>query len=53
MYYGAKFLQATGLAVILVSFFLRFPQLLDTKILTLGGLIFFCGWVLQRYGLKK
>ena len=53
MYYIAKFLQAAGLGVILVAFLSRFPHLMDTKIFGFGGLIFFSGWLLQQFGLKK
>jgi hypothetical protein len=53
MYYIAKFLQAGGLAIILVGFLIRFPHLMDTKLLGLGGMIFFGGWLLQNVGLKK
>lgn len=53
LYYFAKFLQATGLGVILIGFLLRFPRLMDTKLLALGGLVFFFGWALQNFGLKK
>ncbi len=53
MYYVAKFLQASGLAVILVGFLIKFPKLMDPKWIGLGGVIFFCGWILQNYSLKK
>ena len=53
MYYIAKFLQAAGLALILLGFLIRFPHLMDTKLLGLGIVVFCGGWVLQNYGLKK
>ena len=53
MYFIAKFLQAVGLAVMLFSFLISFPNLMDRALLVLAGLIFLSGWILQTYGLKK
>jgi hypothetical protein len=53
MYYIAKFLQAVGLAIILLGFLATFPRLMDRTLLTLGGCVFLSGWIFQTYGLKK
>lgn len=53
VYITAKFLEASGLAVIFVGFIVRFPRLIDMKILLLGGLIFLGGWVLDNKGFNK
>lgn len=53
MYFLAKFLQAAGLGTILVGFIIKFPALMDMKIFFFGGIVFFSGWILQKYGLKR
>jgi len=53
MYYISKFLQAAGLALVLFGFLIKFPRLMDTKLLGLGIVIFLSGWLLQNYGLRK
>lgn len=53
MYYLAKFLQAAGLGIIFVGFFLKFPALMDMKLFILGLVVFFSGWILQKYGLGR
>jgi len=52
MYYIAKFIQAAGLTLILVSFLNNFPKLMDYKILILGIIVFIFGWIVQRFMLK-
>ena len=53
MYYIGKILQACGLAIILVGFLRRFPELMDHRSLLVGIMVFFCGWLVDRYLLKK
>ena len=52
MYYLAKIAQACGLVVILAGFLARFPNLMNTKILAMGLMIFLFGWIVQRFLLK-
>jgi len=53
MYYLGKILQAFGLGVILIGFIQKFPKLMSHRALLVGLLIFFCGWLVDRYLLKK
>ena len=49
MYYTAKGLELLGMTMIGIGFILKFPSLMDTKLL-LGGLICFAsGWVIEKY----
>ena len=52
MYYIAKFIQATGLTIILIGFIQKFPQLMNPKTILLGIAIFTSGWIIQRFLLK-
>lgn len=52
-YYVAKGIQALGLITILISFIKNFPQLMDPKIFALGILIFFSGWLIEKFILQK
>ena len=49
MYWIAKFVQAVGLAMILIGFIQRFPQLMSPKIFLLGLGVFMAGWLINRY----
>lgn len=53
VYITAKFLEASGLAVIFAGFTLRFPRLIDMKLFLLGGLLFLGGWIIENTGNKK
>lgn len=52
MYYLAKGLQFAGLLTISVGFMVRFPALMDPKLLIAGILLGACGWLIQRYLLR-
>lgn len=52
MYYAAKALELLGMFMIAVGFMIKFPKLIDPKLL-LGGLICFgSGWLIEKYILK-
>lgn len=53
MYYFAKITQATGLALIGINFVINFPKLMNTKILSIGIMVFAFGWIIQHLLLKK
>ncbi|HLF17878.1 MAG TPA: hypothetical protein VI749_03175 [Candidatus Omnitrophota bacterium] len=53
MYYLGKILQAFGLTIILIGFIQEFPELMSHRSLLVGLLIFSCGWLVDRYLLKK
>jgi hypothetical protein len=53
MYYIGKILQACGLTVILIGFIRNFPELMDHRSLAVGILIFACGWLVDRFLLRK
>ena len=52
MYYAAKALELLGMFMIAVGFVVKFPSLMDPKLL-LGCLIcFVAGWAIEKYILK-
>ena len=53
MYWAAKGLQAAGMVIILLGFIRRFPDVMDRPALAAGVLVFICGWVIDRFMLKK
>ena len=53
IYYLAKFIEATGLVVILFGFIRHFPHLMDHKTLGIGILIFLSGWLIEAFLLKR
>jgi len=53
MYYIGKILQATGLTIILIGFLQAFPELMSRQHLMVGILVFICGWLTDRYLLKR
>lgn len=53
MYYLAKIAQATGLTIVLIGFLAKFPDLMNTKVLTSGVILFGFGWFIQKFMLKK
>ncbi len=52
MYYLAKGLEVLGLTVIAIGFIIKFPALMDPKLLLAGGIIFACGWIIENYLLE-
>ena len=49
MYYAARGLELLGITLIGIGFIIKFPTLMDPKLL-LGGLICFgAGWVIEKY----
>ncbi len=53
MYYLAKILQAAAMTIITVDFIRKFPELMNPRLLLFGIILFFAGWVIERYLLKK
>ena len=53
MFYVSKGLQFIGLLVIGLGFISHFPSLMDYKLLGIGTLFFFMGWLIQKYGLNN
>ena len=53
IYYLAKTMEATGLAVIVFGFLKHFPKLMDPKIFGAGILIFLSGWLIEAFLLKR
>tara|TARA_B110000438_G_C15612772_1_gene562952 strand:+ start:686 stop:850 length:165 start_codon:yes stop_codon:yes gene_type:complete len=53
MYYISKVLQFLGLIVIGIGFIIKFPQLMDYKLLGIGTAFFVMGWTVQKFGLNK
>jgi hypothetical protein len=45
----AKFVQAAGLAMILIGFIQRFPELMSPKLFLLGLGVFMTGWLMGRF----
>jgi hypothetical protein len=53
LFYFAKTIECIGLVIIAVGFIERYPQLMNPKILLAGMLIFICGWMIERFLLKR
>lgn len=53
MYYAAKFLEATGLGLLAYGFIKTFPEKLNYKVLGVSVILFACGWIIERFVLKK
>mgnify|MGYP001408856604 CR=1 FL=1 len=53
MYYISKGLQFIGLLVIGVGFISNFPNLMEYKLLGIGGIFFIMGWIVQKFGLNS
>ena len=49
MYYAAKGLEILGMTVIGVGFFIKFPKLMDPKLLLAGIVCFVVGWAIEKY----
>jgi len=52
VYYAAKALELLGLFMIAVGFAVKFPGLMDPKLLFAGGILFTSGWIIEKYILK-
>tara|TARA_Y100001970_G_C13875528_1_gene671206 strand:- start:392 stop:550 length:159 start_codon:yes stop_codon:yes gene_type:complete len=52
MYYAAKALELLGMFMIAVGFVVKFPGLMDPKLLLGGSILFGAGWVIEKYILK-
>jgi len=53
VYYIGKILQATGLTIILIGFLQAFPELMSHRQLMVGVLIFCCGWLTDKFLLRR
>jgi len=53
MYWVGKLLEATGMVIILLGFIRNYPDVMDRPALAAGVIVFACGWVIDRYLLKK
>ena len=53
MYYVAKFLEASGLALLAYAFVRTFPEKLNYRVFGVSALLFVCGWIIEKYLLKK
>ena len=53
MYYAAKALELLGMFMIAVGFAVKFPGLMDPKLLFAGGILFASGWIIEKYILKS
>ena len=53
MYYFSKGLQLIGLITIGIGFVIKFPQLMDYKLLGIGSAFFVMGWAVQKFGLGE
>ena len=52
MYYAAKGLELLGMFMIAVGFFVKFPKLMDPRLLLAGIVLFGAGWTIEKYILK-
>jgi len=53
MFYIGKLFQAAGLTVIMIDFLLRFPRLMNPRVLLLGATFFTIGWIINKYLVKQ
>jgi len=53
MYYVARISQAIGLAIMMIGFITTFPELINSRYLVVGLLLFLIGWLIQRYMLQE
>jgi len=53
VYYTAKGLELLGMAMIGIGFIIKFPALMDPKMLLAGVICFGAGWVIEKYILKE
>jgi len=52
MYYAAKSLELLGIFVLAVGFIVKYPHLMDPKLLLAGLICFGSGWAIEKYILK-
>ena len=52
MYYAAKGLELLGMFMLAVGFVVKFPKLMDPKLLFAGIFFFGSGWAIEKYILK-
>ena len=52
MYYAAKGLELLGMFMLAVGFVVKFPKLMDPKLLFAGVVFFGSGWAIEKYILK-
>ena len=52
MYYAAKGLELLGISIIGIGFIIKFPTLMDPKMLLAGIICFAAGWAPEKYILK-
>lgn len=52
MYYAAKMLELLGMTIIGVGFLIKFPKLMEPKLLLMGIICFASGWLIEKYILK-
>ena len=53
MYYISKGFQLVGLVVIGTGFVIKFPYLMDYKLLGIGVIFFIMGAIVQKFGLRE
>jgi hypothetical protein len=53
MYYAAKLLEGSGMAVVAGGFVIAFPELMNIRVLGIGLLLFTCGWIMDLYILRS
>lgn len=53
MYYAAKFLEATGLGLLAFGFLRSFPNKINYNVFAVSIIFFVCGWIMERYLLKR
>ena len=49
MYYLAKFFELVGIAVIMLAFFLNYPDPMQYNTLLYGVIFFMGGWIIERF----
>ncbi len=52
MYYAAKGLELLGMFMIAVGFIIKFPSLMDPRLLLAGAIFFGSGLAIEKYILK-
>jgi len=53
LYWVAKFLEAAGLGLLAYAFLRTFPEKMNYKVFGVSILLFVCGWIMERYLLKR
>jgi|TARA_B100000959_G_scaffold16302_1_gene15951 hypothetical protein len=52
VYHAAKALELLGMFMIAVGFVVKFPKLMDPRLLLAGIICFGSGWIIEKYILK-